>query len=287
MQGQIYWDLSTIYQNLYELDESYDLNEDNSDYIVLDYLISEGYTDSVEKASNIVESMSDAWYNLIIEGLPKSKTMSRSEMNSKITELRKKQKELTAKYDPKNPDSSVVNQLKAVVAEIKRLTAAASHHREIVGELKPNRIKEKQKESKKTPLSPEEKKAFKETRVREPEGSDAERTARRNAIAKRTPRRRGESPQATDMNLAPVTTRTSRQRQIAAATQGIVGNMDPVARDRSGRPVSLNSQGETQRTYRSGARSQYQQGASGSGTQSASPAGSTVNPDRPRPRRVR
>jgi len=120
MQERIYFDLSNIYQNLYQLDESYDLNKDNFDYIVLDYLISEGYTDNVEKASNIVESMSDDWYNLIIEEKSAAK---------KVTELRSQMGVLLKKIDPKNPDKGVVQQVKQIRERIKTLETHSSGER--------------------------------------------------------------------------------------------------------------------------------------------------------------
>lgn len=84
MQERIYFDLSNVYQNLYQLDEQVEIDSDD---FVVDYLISEGYTGSVEGAEVILSNMSEEWYNIIVEGLPKTATMNRQQHASAISAL--------------------------------------------------------------------------------------------------------------------------------------------------------------------------------------------------------
>lgn len=274
MQERIYFDLSDIYQNLYQLDESYQEVEIDSDDVVVDYLISEGYTKSVEDAEVILSNMSEEWYNFIIE----------KSTSEKISDLRKVMDTELKSIDTKNPNPKQVKKIQHLRGRIKTLDVHRKGEEALEGPNVPTRISQKAKEAKSEPLSPEDRKALRDTRSVVPSGSPEQRAATRAGISARKVATRGTTPQSSGMNLAPVTTRTSAQRRAAATSDAMVGNLDPTFVNREGKRQRLTSQGESERTYAPGTSARYQQSATGSGTRGATPAGSTIDPDRPRTR---
>jgi hypothetical protein len=245
--------------------------------IVVDYLISEGYTGSVEGAGVILNNMSEAWYNIIVE----------KSTSDKISDLRKVMDSELKTVDTKNPNQKQVNKIKHLRSRLKTLEVHRKGESALDGQNKPARITQKEKESKSSPLTAQDRKDLRDTRSKVPTGSPEERAQTRANISSRKVASHGTTPQSTKMNVAPVSVRTRAQRRATASADAMVGNLDPTYRDREGNAQRLISQGESERTYSKGISARYQQGATGSGTRGATPAGSTIDPNRPRPRRVR
>lgn len=253
----------------------------NNEEIIIDYLLDEGFTDSEKGAQIILQNMSEEWYEFIIEGLPKTSTTNLqghkeeiAKLTGQINALRQKQK------SPKGLTPQEMIRLAKLGIEIKNWQKSSSQLLKTT-DTQRNVTKSGSRQSNPDDrMTPEERKAFRDTRTRVPTGTPEEREKRKKAIEQRKPATAGQTPQSTKMNLAPVTTITGAQRAAAAASDAIVGGKDPSYYDKQGNKVALTSQGESERTYRKGTSARYQQGATGSGTRGATPAGSTVDPER-------
>jgi len=316
MDDRIYQDLVNAYYNLYEAkaDEGlspgekmktrlkrsgdpdevtrqskhlfgrYQKNGKINEEIVIDYLLDEGFTDSEEGAEIIMQNMSEKWYEFIIEGLPKTSTTNLqghkeeiAKLTGQINALRQKQK------SPKGLTPEEMVKLAKLGKEINKWRESSSQLHSTTGKERDVTKSASRQSNPDDRMTPEERKAFRDTRSNVPTGTPEEREKRKKAIEQRKPATAGQTPQSTRMKLAPVTTETSARRAAAAASDAIVGGNDPSYYDKQGNKVALISQGESERTYNvSGGRTtaRYQQGATGSGTRGATPAGSTVDPER-------
>jgi hypothetical protein len=315
MDDRIYQDLVNAYYNLYEAkaDEGlspgekmktrlkrsgdpdevtrqskhlfgrYQKNGKINEEIVIDYLLDEGFTDSEEGAEIIMQNMSEKWYEFIIEGLPKTSTTNLEGHKEKIADLTTQINTLRQKQrSPKGLSPEEQVKLAKLSVEAKKWRDSSTQLHNTTGKGREVTKSGSRQSDPDDKMTPEERKAFRDTRSKVPTGTPEQRAATREGL-KRKPATAGQTPQSTRMNLAPVTTRTRAQRTAAAASDAIVGGKDPSYYDKQGNKVALTSQGESERTYNvSGRRTtaRYQQGATGSGTRGATPAGSTVDPER-------
>lgn len=299
MQASIYWGLSNTYQTLYESTEEPQIMEevDTFDFI-LDHLLDEGYADDYDSACNIMSSMSEEWReDILSEALKKTDTMNLSDTSSRISELTKKQRELqnqfTSLTSKKQDTSSVANQMKSVVDEIKKLRSSGSQLRQIqaIAGSKPGEPKRTREKDDSTP----EEKADYRSAMRSIRGRDVEdKSAREKQEASTKLRQRGTAARAGRTQLqsheyAPSTRETAEQKRrsklgdVAAGSAG--GSKQATTyTTASGERKTLKSLGATETNYggrgRARVTARYQQGATGAGEQSPTPAGSTIDPER-------
>jgi ribosomal protein L29 len=253
---------------------------------VIEYLLDEGFATTVDGAIAIYERMSDKWYAVIMEGLPRSATMNKSEMAKKLEELRKELKKLMSQLDLKNPDPNLVKQIQGIQKKIKDLSQGRRELENISGPSEPERITKNRQAAKEDPMTPQERAALGATRTKKPEGTSDERAETIGNIAKRKPSKAGSTPQSTDMNLPNLRgSETREQQRRNTLSNALVGNMDPTYL-KGGKKTPLISQGQSvvyhtsQKNPRVAVKNKYQQDATGSGTSGPTPAGSTVDPDR-------
>lgn len=278
MESKIYWDLCQTYQNLYDINES--VEEDYSE-VVLEYLLDEGYADDVDQAEVILEYMSDEWLEEILEEI------STSEKIARLRKERGKSLEAIQKTKGVTADSPIAKRAAQQTRRIKELETQSAGERAFKeltgGSSKPKTSRENINDGETEAEREERRKIERIGRADSPH--DVERTAEiMGRIRSRKPSGHGQTPQSTSMNVAPVSTRTSRQRAAASAADELVGDMDPTFYGPGGKKKKLTSQGETETNHGGRGRNRvpatYQGASSGSGTTSPTPPGSTVDPER-------
>lgn len=261
--------------------------------LFIDYLLDEGYADSWEDAEIIVSNMSQNWLSNILEGKETDKEKNVAQLSSDLASLRQKQKELTSRVISNPSDTKAQNALKQIVQQIKNSSGARSQLASIQGVSSATMSAPKSKPSSEADkLSPEEKAAFRSTSMRSSNITPEKKAELRASIAagaeKARKARYGSTPQtpASGEKAAP-SGETRAQRRAGAASDELVGGMDPTYYNRAtGQRERIKAAGPTDVNYGGRGRKRvtgtYQQGATGSGERGATPAGSTVDPTRRR-----
>lgn len=268
------------------------LKEENIDNII-EYILDEGYADSEEDAAIILNTMSDYWFESILEASDAYRDKNVSQLSSDLSGLRAKQRQLQNKLIANPNDTVTKNSLSQLIKQIKNASGARSSLTSIQGVDSSNISAPKQKSvSDSEKMSPEERAAFRSTSVRSSTSSPEKSAALRASIAagaeKARKARYGSTPQTPSSGEKAAPGRETRQQQRASKmSDELVGGKDPTYYNReTGRREPIKAVGSTEVNY--GGRGskrvtgRYQQGATGSGTQSPTPAGSTIDPTRRR-----
>lgn len=249
MESRIYRELYESYQHLYDLNESVEEQE-----IIIGYLLDEGFTDSVEGAMVIMESMSNQWYEIILEDISNLSKMS----PSRIKSLRQ----------------TLEREINKLVNQIMQTKDPAQ--KEKLGK-KARSLREKLNAAKKA----ESFHKFLKSDDSD-EGLTPEQARKRRAVSSAT---RGRVSQSTKKGLpkpSDVRVNTSASDEEATKLTGLPVGQKFYNRS-TGRWETVNSARPAQKTYGKNRRASYGQGSNSSiDTQGATPAGSTEDTTRGR-----
>lgn len=233
------------------------LKEDNID-IIIDYLLDEGFADSEEDAGIMLNTMSDSWFESILEATSNLSNMRPSEIKSQRQTLETQWKELVNQVMKTNDPSEKAKlgaKAKSLKSKIDSAKKEESFHKSLP-----------KKDDSDSDLTPEQ-------------------LAKRKQVQKAT---YGSTPQTPKSGERAAPLRQTRaQIDAERASDKLVGHMDPTYYNReTGRRERINAAGPTEVNY--GGRGSkrvtgtYQQGSTGSSTKGATPAGSTIDPSRRR-----
>jgi hypothetical protein len=233
------------------------LKEENIDNFI-EYILDEGYADSEEDAAIILNTMSDYWFESILESTSKLNAMKPSEIKPHRQQLESQWKEIVNQV-MKTSDPTEKAKLGAKAKNLKSQIDSAKKEETFHKSLPKN-------DNSDSDLTPEQ-------------------LANRRKVQKAT---YGSTPQTPKYGEKAAPTRQTRaQSEAEREANRRVGDMDPTYYNReTGRREPIKAVGSTEVNY--GGRGskrvtgRYQQGATGSGTQSPTPAGSTIDPTRRR-----
>ena len=233
------------------------LKEENIDAII-DYLLDEGFVDSEEDAGIMLNTMSDSWFESILEAASNLSNMRPSEIKTQRQTLETQWKDLVNQV-MKATDPSEKARLGAKAKSIKTKIDAAKKEESFHKSLP-------KKDDSDSDLTPEQ-------------------LANRRRVQKATYGSTPQTPKSGE-RAAPVR-QTRAQIEAERESDKLVGHMDPTYYNReTGRRERIKAAGETETNYggRGSKRvtASYQQGSTGSGTRGATPAGSTIDPSRRR-----
>jgi hypothetical protein len=264
--------------------------------IVIEYLLDEGFTDSEEGAEIIASSMSEKWYENILEATDSNKDKNVSQLSTQLSSLRAKQREYQNRLTSNPNDTTAQNALKQIIQQIKNASGARSSLASIQGVSSSNISTPKSKASPEEKMSPEERAAFRSTSLRSTQKTPEERERLQASIRagaeKAKKARYGSTPQTPSSGeRARPTGETRAQSRASRMGDELVGGMAPTYYNReTGKREPIKAVGSTEQNYggRGSKRvtARYQQGATGSGTQGPTPAGSTIDPTRRRLRGI-
>jgi hypothetical protein len=259
---------------------------------VIEYLIDEGFTDTVDGAEVIITSMSDHWYESIIEATDSNRDKNVSQLSSDLSGLRAKQRDYQNRLIRNPNDTTAKNTLTQIIQQIKNASGARSSLASIQGVSSANISTPKAKASPEEKMSPEERSAFRSTSLRSTQKSPEEKAKLQASIRagaeKAKKARYGSTPQTPSSGeRARPSGETRAQSRASQMGDELVGGLSPTYYNReTGRREPIKAVGATEKNYGGRGRQRitgrYQQGATGSGTDSPTPAGSTIDPTRRR-----